>query len=72
MGFSWANEAGLPAWALGLACKAQGKPITQWILRNTPSMQNCAFPGRAPFTLTKDTPLHLESTLVIQPRSPAK
>lgn len=72
MGFTWASEAGLPAWALGLACKAQGSPVTQWILRNAPSMQNCAFPGRAPFNLTKDTPLRLEETLVIQPRSPAK
>ncbi len=72
MGFTWAREAGLPNWAVGLACKAQGAPITQWVLRNTPSMQNCAFPGRAPFNLTRDTPLHLEETLVIQPRSPAK
>lgn len=69
MGFSWAAEPGLPAWAVGLACKAQGAPVTQWVLRRGPSMQNCAFPGRAPFNLTKDQPLHLETSLVIQPRT---
>ncbi len=72
MGFSWPAEAGSPAYAVGLACRAQGQAVTQWILRHELSGQNCVFPGRTAYAISKDRPLHLQATLVIQPRSPAK
>ena len=71
MGFAWPVAAAYPAWAVGLACKAQGQPITRWILRRELSMQNCVFPGRAPYAIPVERPLHLESTVVIQPRESA-
>lgn len=66
MGFAWTGEAA-PAWAVGLACKANGQAVTRWMLYNDRSMQNCVFPGRAPLVLKKDEALHLEETLVIRP-----
>ncbi|MBR7620498.1 PmoA family protein [Phenylobacterium sp. 20VBR1] len=71
MGFAWPVANAYPAWAVGLACKAQGQPITRWILRRELSMQNCVFPGRAPYAIPIERPLHLESTVVIQPRESA-
>ena len=67
MGFSWPGQPGLSKWAVGMACKVDGRPISLWILRRDPSMQNCVWPGRAPVALTKDRPLRLQSTLVIRP-----
>jgi len=66
MGFAWTGEAS-PAWAVGLACKANGQAVTRWMLYNDRSMQNCVFPGRAPLVLKKDEALHLQETLVIRP-----
>lgn len=66
MGFAWTGEAA-PAWAVGLACKANGQAVTRWMLYNDRSMQNCVFPGRAPLVLRKDEALHLRETLVIRP-----
>lgn len=71
MGFAWTPGEGSPAWTVGLACKANGAPITRWILRKELSMQNCVFPGRAPFVLKKDQTLRLQSTLIIRPATPA-
>jgi hypothetical protein len=71
MGFAWPIGNAYPAWAVGLACKAQGQSITRWILRRELSMQNCVFPGHAPYAIPIDRPLHLESTVVIQPRESA-
>ncbi|WP_236627766.1 hypothetical protein [Caulobacter sp. B11] len=67
MGMAWAREPGLPAWTVGLACKANGRPIRQWILRREPSMQNCVFPGRAPVVLKAGETLRLQSTLILRP-----
>lgn len=67
MGFAWPGQPGLSQWAVGLSCRAQGKPITQWILRREQSMQNCVWPGRAPVALVKGKPLKLESVIVVQP-----
>lgn len=67
MGFAWPGQPGLSQWAVGLSCKAGGKPITQWILRKELSMQNCVWPGRAPLALPKGKPFKLESTIVVQP-----
>lgn len=71
MGFAWTAGAGSPAWTVGLACKANGTPITRWILRKELSMQNCVFPGRAPFVLKKGETLRLQSTLILRPATPA-
>lgn len=67
MGFSWPGQPGLGQWSVGLSCKVDGRPISQWILRREASMQNCVWPGRAPVALVKGRPLRLQSTLVIQP-----
>lgn len=72
MGFAWPAEAGSPTWTVGLTCKANDKPIKTWILRKSLSMQNCVFPGRAPFVLKKDQTLRLRETLIIRPATPAK
>jgi hypothetical protein len=70
MGFAWTPGDGSPAWTVGLACKANGAPITRWILRKELSMQNCVFPGRAPFILKKGETLRLQSTLILRPATP--
>lgn len=67
MGFAWPSQPGLSQWAVGLSCKVDGKPITQWILRKELSMQNCVWPGRAPVALAKGRPLKLETALVVRP-----
>ena len=72
MGFAWTPGGGSPAWTVGLACKANGAPITRWILRKELSMQNCVFPGRAPFVLKKGETLRLQSTLILRPATPPK
>jgi hypothetical protein len=72
MGFAWTQGGGSPAWTVGLACKANGAPITRWILRKELSMQNCVFPGRAPFVLKKGETLRLQSTLILRPATPSK
>jgi hypothetical protein len=65
MGFAWTGPD-VPAWTVGLACRANGAPITRWILRKELSMQNCVFPGRAPFVLKKGQTLRLQSTLILR------
>jgi hypothetical protein len=67
MGFAWPSQPGLSQWAVGLSCKVDGKPITQWILRKELSMQNFVWPGRAPVALVKGRPLKLETALVVRP-----
>jgi len=72
MGFAWSSAAsgsGVPAWTVGLSCKANDKPVTRWILRNELSMQNCVFPGRAPYVIKKGESLRLQETLIIRPAS---
>lgn len=72
MGFAWPAEPGLPAWTLGLTCKVNDQPITNWILRKSLSMQNCAFPGRTPHLIRKDESLRLHQTLIIRAATPAR
>ncbi|WP_269716893.1 DUF6807 family protein [Caulobacter sp. NIBR2454] len=67
MALEWPREAGYPAWTIHVGCKAQDKPVTSWILRKSLSMQNCVFPGRAPFPIAKGQALRLESVLVVSP-----
>jgi hypothetical protein len=72
MGFAWMQVPGAPAWTVGMSCRANGTPISRWILRKELSMQNCVFPGRAPFVLREGQTLRLQSTLVIRPATPVK
>jgi len=72
MGFAWPNQPGLENWGVGLSCKVDGRPISQWILRKELSMQNCVWPGRAPVLLTRDKPLRLQSAVVIKPAAAKK
>lgn len=67
MGFSWPGQPGLSKWAVGMACKVDGRPISLWILRREASMQNCVWPGRVPVAVPKQRPLRLQSTLIIRP-----
>lgn len=68
MGFAWPGQGPLDHWGLGLACKVDGRPIKQWLLRREASVQNCIFPGRTPVVLSKGRALHLQATMVITPR----
>lgn len=72
MGFAWSGGPNLPAWTVGLACKANGQAVTRWMLYNDRSMQNCVFPGRAPVILKKDQTLRLQETVVIRPVAKTK
>ncbi|MEO8812647.1 MAG: DUF6807 family protein [Caulobacteraceae bacterium] len=65
MGFSWASG---PAWSVGLSCRANGAPITRWVLRRAPSAQNCVFPGAQAYAIQPGAPLDLEASVVIRPR----
>ncbi len=68
VGFAWAS--GGPAWGVGVTCKANDLPLNHWVLRTTLSAQNCVFPSGAPWVLTKDNPLRLQTSLVISPKTP--
>lgn len=41
------------------------EPATSWILRKTASMQNAAFPGRKPVSISFDQPLILKYSLLV-------
>jgi len=46
-------------------CTVDGRPWTRWVLRQEPSMQNCAYPGSSPVDLSTDRDLVLGVTLDI-------
>ncbi|WP_417450947.1 DUF6807 family protein [Kordiimonas sp.] len=56
-----------PGWpsAIAVACKVDGAPWHSWILRQELSMQNCAYPGRIPATVSTQRPLILEAAITI-------
>jgi len=64
--FTWAPSSALSAAAVKVECRVDGRPWTQWVLRQEPSMQNCAFPGRSPYELSTDRVLHLAASLTLQ------
>jgi hypothetical protein len=61
--FTW--RRGFPGWAQRVvaSCAVDGRPWTSWILRQEPSMQNCAFPGREPFEIPVAGGLQLRLTV---------
>jgi hypothetical protein len=50
---------------IAVSCQVDGRPWTTWVLRQEPSMQNCAYPGRPPVELPTRRPLLLTATLDI-------
>ncbi len=55
--FSW--PALSPPWPARVTarCTVDGRPWTRWVLRQEPSMQNCAYPGSSPVELPTDRDL---------------
>jgi len=64
--FNWPTL--LPPWpaSISASCEIDGRSWKRWVLRQEPSMQNCAFPGAVPTAVPTDRPLRLEVTLVIE------
>jgi hypothetical protein len=51
--------------SIRISCRTGEAPWTDWVLRQEPSMQNCAYPGRVPVRVPSDQPLTLGATLDI-------
>jgi hypothetical protein len=64
--FAWPATSALGASKLEVSCTVDGRPWTEWVLRQEPSMQNCAFPGRSPVTLDGREWTHLAATVWIR------
>jgi hypothetical protein len=64
--FRWRESR--PPWPsrVTASCAIDGRPWTRWVLRQEPSMQNCAFPGAKPVALPTERPLSLTTTLLIE------
>ena len=52
--------------SITVACEVDGKPWQSWILRQEPSMQNCAWPGRAPAVIPTDRPVVLSADITVR------
>ena len=63
VGFEWSTSP--PPWPerIDVRCSIDGQPWTRWVLRQEPSMQNCAYPGRVPVQLPTDRDRVIEATL---------
>jgi hypothetical protein len=64
--FSWQSTSELAATRVSIACSVDGRPWTEWVLRQEPSMQNCAFPGQTPAQVPMDGGLRLRATVRIE------
>lgn len=64
--FAWRGGSPLHGSRVTIACSVDDQPWTQWVLRQEPSMQNCAFPGRTPVAVPTDRALHLAATLSLR------
>jgi hypothetical protein len=62
---TWGDESPLAGRQVVLACRVGNRPWTEWVLRQEPSMQNCAFPGRTPRVLPTGNPLSIEFSAVL-------
>lgn len=64
--FNW--SAPPPPWPVRIAasCQVAGHAWKRWVLRQEPSMQNCAFPGAAPTAVPGDGVLRLGLSLLIE------
>ena len=63
--FNW--SAPPPPWPahIAVSCRVDGHAWTRWVLRQEPSMQNCAFPGAAPTAVPADGVLRLGLSLLV-------
>ena len=50
---------------IAVSCVVEGRPWTRWVLRQEPSMQNCAFPGARPIPVPSSGSLELGTTLYL-------
>jgi hypothetical protein len=57
--FSWPAMASPWPARVTARCSVDGQPWTRWVLRQEPSMQNCAYPGSVPVALPVDRELVL-------------
>jgi hypothetical protein len=64
--FNW--SAPPPPWPARIAasCQVDGHAWTSWVLRQEPSMQNCAFPGAAPAAVPRDGFMRLGLSLLVE------
>jgi hypothetical protein len=64
--FNW--RAPPPPWPARVAasCQVDGHAWTRWVLRQEPSMQNCAFPGSAPTAVPSEGVLRLGLSLLVE------
>jgi hypothetical protein len=64
--FNWRTPP--PPWPARIkaSCEVDGRAWTRWVLRQEPSMQNCAFPGAAPVAVPGDGVLRLELSLLVE------
>lgn len=64
--FRW--PAAQPPWPerITAACSVDDQAWMSWVLRQEPSMQNCAYPGSMPMTVPIQHPLSLSQTLWIE------
>ncbi len=63
--FSWPTLAAPWPARISAACSAGGQPWTRWVLRQEPSMQNCAFPGSSPVEVPEMDSLRLGVVLLV-------
>lgn len=64
--FNWRTPP--PPWPARIAasCQVDGHAWTRWVLRQEPSMQNCAFPGAAPTAVPRDGVMRLGLSLLVE------
>jgi hypothetical protein len=64
--FRWPSASSPWPAQIAASCRVNGQRWTRWVLRQEPSMQNCAFPGSQPVAVPTQTPLRLEATVEIE------
>jgi hypothetical protein len=63
--FLWPTLAAPWPGRIVVSCRVDGRPWTRWVLRQEPSMQNCAFPGSRPIPVPSSGWLELGMTLLL-------
>lgn len=64
--FLWPTLAAPWPGRIVASCTVDGRPWTRWVLRQEPSMQNCAFPGARPIPVPSSGSLELGTTLYLR------
>jgi hypothetical protein len=63
--FRWPTLAAPWPASISASCTTGDQPWTRWVLRQEPSMQNCAFPGSSPVDVPENDSLRLGVTLLV-------